>query len=101
MCFEGLDSIPVAKNLVLETAYAIAYRIQQLLKILCHEVNQSLLGKNDSDPATISCALRIVYQAIDCFRKPAWSAKSKWSTGSLRDLVRLDSYYALDLYTNS
>jgi hypothetical protein len=81
VCFESIDSIPQAKNLVLETAYAIAYRIQQLLIILCHEVNQSLLGDYGQDPATIACALRIVYQSIDRSRK------LDWKVGRLRDLV--------------
>lgn len=80
ICFENINSIPQAKNLVLETVYAMAYRVQQLLMILCHEVNQSLLGNYGQDPATISCALRIAYQSITCYRKLEWRA------GCLQDL---------------
>jgi hypothetical protein len=76
ICFEGIGSIPQAKNLVLETAYAMVYRVQQLLMILCHEVNQSLLGNYVQNPATIACALRIVYQSIDRFKKLEWNAGS-------------------------
>jgi hypothetical protein len=59
----------------------MAYRVQQLFMILCHEVNQSLLGNHVQDPATIACALRIVYQSIDRFKK------LKWNAASLQDLV--------------
>lgn len=81
ICFEGISFTPQAKNLVLETAYAMAYRVQQLLMILCYEVNQSLLGNYVQDPATIACALRIVYQSINYYQK------LEWHTGSLQDLV--------------
>ncbi|KAF4626982.1 hypothetical protein G7Y89_g11173 [Cudoniella acicularis] len=90
ICFENIDSIPQAKNLVLETAYAMACRVQQLLMILCHEVNQSLLRNYVQDPATIACALRIVYQSIDCCQKLELDA------GSLQDLV--SALKALDCY---
>jgi hypothetical protein len=71
----------------------MAYRVQQLLMILCHEVNQSLLGNYVQDPATIACALRLVYQSIVRFKKLKWSAEN------LQDLVSSTPQHAPRSYS--
>ncbi|KAF8858019.1 hypothetical protein BDZ45DRAFT_411047 [Acephala macrosclerotiorum] len=67
-----------AKNIVLETAYAMAHRIQDLMKKMVFEVNKSVTNRQDPkhDPATISCALWIIYSSLNKFQKLAWDAKS-------------------------
>ena len=82
-------SVSQAKNLVLETVFSFAYRVQELLKILSHEVIKSLTEPEnpDHDPATISCALWIVYSSLNTFRKLKWDAKS------LQNLVCSPSFW--------
>jgi hypothetical protein len=71
-----------SKNLVLETVYSIAYRIQDLIKLVEYEVRESLrTPESKSDPATISCALWILYRSIRSQRKV------HWRTSSLESLV--------------
>jgi len=68
--------VPQAKNLVLETMYSIAYRIQQLLTILCYEITQNSTQNDNLDPAIISCALWIIYASLNCLKKLKWDARS-------------------------
>jgi hypothetical protein len=75
--FCGSTSLFKSKNLVLETAYSIAYRIQDLIKLVEYEVRESLRHpKSTSDPATVSCALWILYRSIKSQRKVDWRASS-------------------------
>ena len=88
-----------SKNLVLETLYAIAYRVQHLIEEHCRAVQTSLSSTNTtSDPATISCALWIVYKVLNGANKLQWKAKS------LQNLVRPNCIslfkHELNEYTN-
>ncbi len=67
-------SLVLAKNIVLETVYSFVYRVQDLMKMICYEVNRSFLHPLDlsQDPATISCALWIMYTSLNCFQKLTW-----------------------------
>jgi hypothetical protein len=71
-------SLLQAKNLVIETVFSIAHRVQELLKMLCFEVLKSLTEPKNliHDPGTISCALWIVYFSLTTFKKLKWQAKS-------------------------
>jgi hypothetical protein len=73
-----------AKTIVLETVYAIANRIQDLMKQLILKANASLMDRRASnlDPATISCALWIIYSSVNKWQKLGSGAKS------LQGLVR-------------
>ncbi|KAI9774336.1 MAG: hypothetical protein M1840_004230 [Geoglossum simile] len=71
-----------SKNLVLETLYAIAYRVQHLIEEHFRAVQTSLSSTNTtSDPATISCALWIVYRVLNGANKLHWKAKSLQNLG--------------------
>jgi hypothetical protein len=75
--FCGRMSLFKSKNLVLETAYSIAYRIQDLIKLVEYEVHEALRNPGSiSDPATISCALWILYRSIRSQHKVHWRASS-------------------------
>lgn len=65
----------LAKNLVLETLYSIVHRIGCLIRQLFRWVVQSLTQDTNAalDPATISCALSILYSSVNKFRKLDWS----------------------------
>jgi hypothetical protein len=81
-------SIPQAKNLVLETVFSIAYRVEELIKLLSFEVIKSLTEPENPnhDPGTISCALWIVYSSLNTFSELKWEAKS------LQNLVRSPTF---------
>lgn len=68
----------LGKNIVLETMYAMAHRIQELMTSLLFAVRNSLTPdrKAEYDPVTVSCALWIVYSSLNKFQKLTWDAKS-------------------------
>ncbi|KUJ12491.1 uncharacterized protein LY89DRAFT_208565 [Mollisia scopiformis] len=81
MCFEqrhGGCSRAAAKTIVLETVYAMVHRVQDLMEKILVEVHKSLKGRRDlsHDPATISCALWIIYSSLNKFQKLSWDAKT-------------------------
>jgi len=65
------SGLELAKNLVLETLYSILHRIEQLLTQLFQWVDQTLTKSTSwkLDPATLSCALSILYSSVNKFRK--------------------------------
>lgn len=71
--FCGRINLFKSENLVLKTAYSIEYRIQDLIKLVEYEVGESLrTPKSMSDPATVSCALWILYLSIRSHHKVHW-----------------------------
>lgn len=65
-----------AKTIALEIIYAIAYRIQEMMKTVIFEADKALLGHRnpDIDPATISCALWIIYSSLNEWQKLSFNA---------------------------
>lgn len=87
VCFQDNDLYHYGaevKTIVLETVYAIAHRVQSLLKALSNEVDAALMNRCDPrmDPATISCALWMIYSSVNKWQKLSSNAKS------LKSLVR-------------
>jgi hypothetical protein len=79
----------MSKNLIPEMMYAIAFRIQELAMMLLRLVNEALYAKpygspRDYDPATILCALWIVYSSVKKFRK----LRDDWEFAGIAKLVR-------------
>ncbi|ETS78139.1 hypothetical protein PFICI_10201 [Pestalotiopsis fici W106-1] len=72
-CGNGLQ---LAKNLVLETLYSIVHRIDCLVHQLFEWVGDSFKQHRNSpsDPATISCALWILYSSVNKFQKLDWNS---------------------------
>ena len=67
----GGSGLELAKNLVLETLYSILHRVEQLLARLFYWADQTLKEPTLTklDPATLSCALSILYSSVNKFRK--------------------------------
>ena len=85
-------NLPMSKNLILEMMYAIAFRIQELAMMLLRLVNGTLYAKpygspRDCDPATILCALWIVYSSVKKFKK----LRENWEFVGIVKLVRSKS----------
>jgi len=83
-------SLPVSKNLILEMMYAIAYKIQELATMLLRLVHEELYTRaygspREYDPATILCALHIVYSSVNKFRN--MKDKNQWECAGLVKLV--------------
>jgi len=79
----------MSKNLILEMMYAIAFKIQELAMMLLRLVNEALYAKpigspKDYDPATVLCALWIVYSSVKKFKK----LRDDWEFAGIVKLVR-------------
>ncbi|KAK0708840.1 hypothetical protein B0T21DRAFT_82164 [Apiosordaria backusii] len=77
----------MAKNLILELIYALVHRVQDLVFRLFYPISETLHPKGtgmekDYDPATVLCALRIVYSSVEKFRKTT----KDWDHGRLKGL---------------
>ncbi|KAK4164741.1 hypothetical protein QBC43DRAFT_46420 [Cladorrhinum sp. PSN259] len=83
-------SLAMSKNLILELMYAVACRIQELATMLLRVINGTLytrsgVSMDGYNPATVLCALRIIYSAVSKLR----GLKKSWNCG---DLVQLKSF---------
>jgi hypothetical protein len=76
-------SLQAAKNLVLELTYAVAHRIQALIKELCYRTIKSISNTDGRhNPVAVCCALWIIFTATHKFEKHNFTSRS------LENLVR-------------